>query len=184
VAGLSDAAREQRLRRIADFLAAGMSLLDIAHVLKLHPNAIRKAVVKIKDQAVDRAKNAKSDEELGKHFQFLTSVEEKAMSEYHACGDKPNVRANFLQLALRARGMTIELQQQAGILPKAADKVEVEQLFKTSEGADIREMSMAELEALEQATVVELRSVKGKKDDEDEDEDEDKQPAPSVNAAA
>lgn len=178
--GSTAAKAEQRVKRVREFLQAGMTQVDIAQVLAVHVNTIARDVALIRKENEERVRGSRADQEIGDHLSFLDGVEEKALADYHAESGKPAARANFLSIALRARAMKIELQQTTGVLPKAADKVEIEQLFRTETGADIRSMSSDELEKLEQGMLVQMATMRKKKDKSEKDEDDAPAAKPAV----
>lgn len=161
---------EHRRKRVRQMLEAGASVQAIAAVLKVHRNTIAKDKAAIIAENKERVQTADAQTEIGSHLSFLDNIEQKAMADYMGGDAKAAAKAQFLQIALRARSMKIDIQQSTGMLPKAADKVEIEQLYKTESGADIRNMSEGELHKLLDEMMFEMhsRAKKGKKDKDEE----------------
>lgn len=137
--------RDERRARVYDLTLSGMSLVSIATMLQVHRNTVAADLKMMRKEGARRVKLSDPNAELGEQIRFYEEISRKAMSDYALSDEKSQMRAGYLNTALRCRELIMKLMMDSGMVPKAADKVQMEGLYVV-QGRDIRLMGAHELE--------------------------------------
>jgi hypothetical protein len=135
---------EERRQRVYEMKCSGLSKVAIAKMLQCSRNTVANDLEAIRKDRAKTLKDADAHEEIGAKLRFLEEIRTKALIDYGLTPEKSPLRSGYLNTALRAEQMATDLMLQTGMLPKVADKIQVEQLYEHN-GADIRKMGLDEL---------------------------------------
>jgi len=116
---------DMRREKVKKCIRLGMTYQMAADALKVHKNTIVSDMKAIKDEDRSKVVNAEAYTEIGAHIAKLDESERLAMMDYHACQPGDAKRNSFLRTAMQATAEKIQLQQQAGMIPKVADNLNI-----------------------------------------------------------
>lgn len=102
----------------------GIKPSEIARELEVSTKCIRKDRMWIETHLRELALNADRFKELGEAMAVLKEIEQEAL--YHmAETENPHAKNNYLVSAMTARDKRTRLMMDAGIIPKASEKIEL-----------------------------------------------------------
>jgi hypothetical protein len=115
----------QRRAKVARYAQMGMTIGQIATAVRAHRNTVSNDLRAIEEMRRARIVSAEGFNELGKAVEDLETIERMAMESALAVDRKSTERNSFLRTAMTARLERTRVLQEAGVIPKVAEQLQL-----------------------------------------------------------
>ena len=154
---MSTAQEELDIRRakVYELLIVGLNRESTARLLGVTPQTVGNDIVYIRDAWRRKIQNFDPDAAIGEHIRFFEYCEQSSFLEFRAAPPASPQRNTFLNTAMKARQMRIDLEMKTGLIPQIGPQSgDTKQIF--SDGRDPSRMSIKELEMFVRRGVQEI----------------------------